>query len=150
MARKFDNPNANLIELFDEMMNELRPSVFRDLNYEFKETHKLNHISVFVINWMVHESDWKLLNRCVRREWRDEVVKKWFDAGNTESAEVFLQRAENYLMDFRLLCIVWILDSVRNKWNNLEQSAPVMQYDFRNGMLEIISGFITAHPKQTT
>jgi hypothetical protein len=29
--------------------------------------------------------------------WRDEVVKQWFDQGNTECSYIFLERAEKFL-----------------------------------------------------
>ncbi len=29
--------------------------------------------------------------------WRDDVVKQWFDQGNAESSDIFLERAEKFL-----------------------------------------------------
>ena len=45
---------------------------------------------------MVRSSPWAL-RRMAEKGWRDDVVKQWFDQGNTESSDIFLERAEKFL-----------------------------------------------------
>ena len=92
-----EDPDINLINSFDELMQMLKPPIFHELNYNFPKTSKQNHSSIFVINWMVRDSEWALpLGK--RDAWDEEVVRQWFEPDNKEdSCDCLLERAETFL-----------------------------------------------------
>jgi hypothetical protein len=89
-------PLENLVERFHNMSYAMRPPVLAEINFKFPDSPKKNFASIFVIDWMVRGSPWAL-RRMAEEGWRDEVVKQWFDQGNTESSDIFLERAEKFL-----------------------------------------------------
>jgi hypothetical protein len=95
---KCEDPHENIVESFHEIISFMRPPLFKDLKYEFAESPRNNHISVFVIDWMFQHSSWsKGIPPFTINEWTKKVVMKWLDDGNTEDAEAFLERAETFL-----------------------------------------------------
>ncbi len=93
---KCEDLDANLVNSFNKIMLSLKPSILKEqLSYEFSDGNKKNHTSVFVIDWMVQHSPWAL-NKSKKADWIDEVVKD-FDPNNADSAEDFLERAEDFL-----------------------------------------------------
>jgi hypothetical protein len=93
---KCEDPEGNLITAFGELMLSLKPSVLNDIGYDFAESSRPNHTSIFAIDWMVQHSK-SALPRAKKDEWIKEVVLDWFVSGNTESADGFLERAEKFL-----------------------------------------------------
>jgi hypothetical protein len=93
---KCEDPAANLITAFSELMLSLKASVLNDIGYDFAESSRQNHTSIFVMDWMVQHSK-SALPRAKKDEWIKEVVLDWFVSGNAESAEGFLERAEKFL-----------------------------------------------------
>jgi len=93
-----EDSNKNLIDRFHKLMQSLKPPVFEELNYSFSKSSKLNHTSIFVIDWMVRHSGWALpLGK--RDEWNEEVVLHWSDPDNTDTSDCFLERAETFLQE---------------------------------------------------
>jgi hypothetical protein len=93
---KCEDPDENIVESFHEIISFMRPPLSKDLKYEFAESPRNNHISVFVIDWMFHHWS-KGIQPFTINEWTRKVVMKWLDDGNTEDAESFLERAEKFL-----------------------------------------------------
>jgi hypothetical protein len=93
---KCEDPAANLINAFSELMLSLKPSVLNDIGYDFAESSRQNHTSVFAIDWMVQHSK-SALPVAKTGEWNEEVVLDWFVSGNAENADNFLARAEKFL-----------------------------------------------------
>jgi hypothetical protein len=93
---RYLTPAENLVERFHEMSYEVRPPVLAEINFKFPDSPKKDFASIFVIDWMVRSSPWAL-RRMAEKGWRDDVVKQWFDQGNTESSDIFLERAEKFL-----------------------------------------------------
>ena len=92
-----EDPDINLIDSFDELMQMLKPPIFHELNYNFPKTSKQNHSSIFVINWMVRDSCWALPAGVLRRAWDEKVVRQWFEPDNKDSCDCLLERAEIFL-----------------------------------------------------
>jgi hypothetical protein len=93
---KCEDPATNLITAFNALMLLLKPSVLNDIGYDFAESSRQNHTSIFVIDWMVQHSK-SALPRGKKVEWIKEVVLDWFASGNDERADGFLERAEKFL-----------------------------------------------------
>jgi hypothetical protein len=99
---KCEDPAANLITAFNALMLSLKPSLLNDIGYDFAESSRQNHTSIFVIDWMVQHSK-SALPRGKKDEWIKEVVDDdpsflhWFVSGNGERADGFLERAEKFL-----------------------------------------------------
>jgi hypothetical protein len=91
-----EDPAANLITAFSELILSLKPSVLNDIGYDFAESSRPNHTSIFAIDWMVQHSK-SALPRAKKDEWDEEVVLDWFVSGNAENADNFLARAEKFL-----------------------------------------------------
>ncbi len=91
-----EDPAANLITAFSELMLSLKPSVLNDIGYDFADSRRQNHTSIFVIDWMVQHSK-SALPRAKEEKWIKEVVLDWFVSGNAERTDVFLERAEKFL-----------------------------------------------------
>jgi len=85
-----EDPDINLIDSFDELMQMLKPPIFHDLNYNFPKTSKQSHSSIFVINWMVRDSDWALPVG-LRGAWDEKVVRQWFEPDNKDSCHCQLE-----------------------------------------------------------
>ena len=66
-----------------------------ELNNEFADGNKQKHTSVFVIDWMVKQ--YSLEGPYGKQKWATKVEKRWFDHGNEDSAERFLDDAESFL-----------------------------------------------------
>jgi hypothetical protein len=111
-SKCFD-PTVNLIDEFHEMMMALEPPIFTQINHESLDAlsdgtadgkpfpfsgGKRNHISIFVIDWMVQHRDspWAL-PLLFRKEWKKKVVLQWFN--NAETSDDFLGRAEDFLQN---------------------------------------------------
>jgi hypothetical protein len=93
---KCEDPAADLITAFSALMLSLKPSVLDDIGYDFAESRRQNHTSIFVIDWMVQHSK-SALPRVKKDEWIKEVVLDWFVSGNAERTDVFLEHAEKFL-----------------------------------------------------
>jgi hypothetical protein len=108
------DPTVNIIDEFHEMILALEPPIFTQINHEFSDAlsdgtpngkpfpfsgGKRNHTSIFVIDWMVQHSQYRLTDKCAKSEWaKNKVVLQWFNPGNTDSADDFLDRAESFLI----------------------------------------------------
>jgi len=93
---KCEEADENLIDAFHKLMQSLKPHIFQELDYTIVESNKKNHISIFVINWIVQHSDYKIPVGKLD-DWADKVVRQWFDSDNTETSDGFLERAETFL-----------------------------------------------------
>jgi len=92
-----EDPDENLIDAFHKLMQSLKPPIFEELSYDFaKEIGKPNHISIFVIDWMVQHSKWAL-QQGKRDEWVEKIMLQWFEPENTDPSNCLLERAENFL-----------------------------------------------------
>ena len=75
-------------------MSMLIPPVLAEVENTARE--RANGISVSVIDWIATVSEWKLpLSK--HPDWTKQVVQGWFELGNTETADAFLERAEAFL-----------------------------------------------------
>jgi len=97
-------PAVRLIEMFHDMMTDLepKPRIFVQILQTYRcaiaeKKDNLCFLSVVVIDWMVQHSKWALVGKSSKREWCNDVVMQWFEEGNKESTEIFLERAENFL-----------------------------------------------------
>jgi len=90
------NPTENLFERFHEMLSLLKPPVLAEINLQLQENQKKDYISIYVIDWVVQHSSWKL-PVTKHPDWQKRVVQQWFDAGDAATAEDFVERAENFL-----------------------------------------------------
>ena len=97
-------PAVRLTQKFHEMMTDLeqKPGIFVQIMHTYRcavagKKNSLCFLSVVVIDWMVQHSTWALDGKSSKREWRNDVVMQWFEEGNKESTEIFLERAENFL-----------------------------------------------------
>ena len=90
------DPERNLIDGFNEWVLELKPPIFKDLEYEISESSRQNHVSVFAIDWMVQKADSKDIPSFTKKEWVGKIVQKWFDSD--EEADTFLDRAETFFL----------------------------------------------------
>jgi len=97
--QKCEDSSENLIVGFSEMMQLLKPSLFKQtLNFEFTEELLEEHrASVFVIDWMIQHSRWAL-SKVLKHDWSKKVVLPWFDPANVRSTKKFLERAECFLL----------------------------------------------------
>jgi len=86
----------NLIDGFNDWVLDLKPPIFKDLEYEFPESSRQNHVSVFAIDWMVQKADSKDIPSFTKKEWVGKIVQKWFDSD--EEADTFLDRAETFFL----------------------------------------------------
>ena len=86
----------NLVQLFHKMMYRRKPSVLTEINFSFPESPKENFATIFVLDWMVRDSPWAP-DGMAQMDWQDDVVGQWFNEGNKESSDDFLDRAENFL-----------------------------------------------------
>ena len=95
---KCQSADEDLVESFHQLMEGLleldpKPAFFNDIAFHGDHMPKANYISAFVINWM----SLSLLPAGLKSEWKEDVAKQWFDAGDSEAAEAFLERAESFL-----------------------------------------------------
>lgn len=77
-------------------MQSIKPSVLEDIGHTFEVSAKHNHTSIFVLDWMVTQSEWKMSNANIWR-WRTFVVLDWFGEGNSKGAAAFIERADSFL-----------------------------------------------------